>query len=400
MNEANQTSRSLLGESQKIRCNSTDDCNLPVAIVGGGPVGMALALALRKQGIASEIFDARARGAGLADRRILALSHGSRQTLEWLGVWKGIEATPIKTIHVSQQNRMGRTLIKAEQQGVPALGYVLSLNQLVGALDKALASTNISYHENSRVDQVVGGGICARFQAGCSGRQAQLVAYAEGVVDEAADISRRDYQQHAVTCVASLAQNHHGVAWERFTADGPIALLPFGKDVAVVLTCPANEASQIAMWTDEVFLAHLQKRFGSRQTFISAGSRFAFPLGLRYRRQSIAGRQVWLGNAAQTLHPVAGQGFNLALRDVRELARTLATESDCGSDASLKRYAERRRSDRRATIGFTDSLVRLFSNDNSFLAHSRGAGLMALDLLPSARDFVARRMMFGARAWP
>jgi len=361
---------------------------------------MALALALHKQGIAAEIFDARARRAGLVDRRILALSHGSRQTLEWLGVWKSIESTSIKTIHVSQQGRMGRTLIKAEQQGVSALGHVLSLNQLVGALDKAVASADIPYYENSRVDQVIGTGICARFQAGGIQRQAQLVAYAEGVVDERVDIGQCDYQQHAVTSIVSLAKEHQGVAWERFTSDGPIALLPFGQDVAVVLTCPTNEACEIAAWTDEQFLAHLQKRFGSRQTFISAGPRFAFPLGLRYRRQPIAKRQVWLGNAAQTLHPVAGQGFNLALRDVRELARTLATEADCGSSAVLQCYADKRRTDRRATIGFTDTLVRLFSNDNPLLAHARGAGLMTLDLLPSVRDFVARRMMFGARAWP
>ncbi len=388
------------GEGQHLRGYTADDCNLKVAVVGGGPVGMALALVLHKQGIKTEIFDVRTRGAGLADRRILALSHGSRQTLEWLGIWHEIMATPISTIHVSQQGHLGRTQIHAAQQGVPALGQVLSLHELIAALDRAITAAAIPYHDNTLVDEVIGHPDAAHFSADRSPRQAQLLAYAEGVVDEAAAGGNRDYGQHAVTCVASLEKSHQGVAWERFTPAGPIALLPFGREVAVVLTCPASEAARVAGLSEAAFLSYLQMRFGQRVSFVAAGPRFSFPLGLRYRRQPVAERQVWLGNAAQTLHPVAGQGFNLALRDVRTLAHVLAGTKDSGTRDVLAQYARKRRADRYATIGFTDTLVRLFSNDNSLLSHARGAGLMALDIFPAARGFVARRMMFGARAWP
>jgi 2-octaprenyl-6-methoxyphenol hydroxylase len=205
-----------------------------------------------------------------------------------------------------------------------------------------------------------------------------------------------------VLCTASTREPHHHVAWERFTPDGPLALLPFGNEYAVVFTCVADEAVQLAALDDAAFLARLQAQFGTRLTFTATGPRASFPLGLRYREHIVAERQVWIGNAAQTLHPVAGQGFNLALRDIWDLARTLADPlyaGDPGDPARLARYAQSRRLDRRGAIGFTDGLIRIFSNDFAPLAHARGAALLALDLFPPARSFVARRMMFGARAW-
>lgn len=362
-----------------------------VAIVGGGPAGMALALALHHHGIAAEIFDARARGAARADRRILALSAGSRQILERLGAWYGIAATAIETIHVSQRGRLGRTQLTARDEGLPALGYVLAASELVGVLDAAVAAAGIPYHADTKV----GAGdtaIMANFA---------LTAWAEGAVsDEAATV--RDYGQHAVLCTAATHEPHRHVAWERFTPDGPLALLPFGNEYAVVFTCAAHEATLVAALDDAAFLARLQAQFGTRLTFTAAGPRASFPLGLRYREHIVADRQVWIGNAAQTLHPVAGQGFNLALRDIWDLARTLANPmyaGDPGDAALLARYAAARRLDRRGAINFTDGLIRIFSNDFAPLAHARGAALLALDLLPPARSFVARRMMFGARAW-
>jgi 2-octaprenyl-6-methoxyphenol hydroxylase len=346
---------------------------------------MALALALHRHGIPAEIFDARERGAGKADRRILALSAGSRQILERLGAWHGIPATAIDTIHVSQRGRLGRTRIVAGDEGVPALGYVLAASDLAAVLDTAVAKAGIAYHENNKV----GAGGTADFA---------LTAWAEGTVADA-DAIVRDYGQHAVLCTAATHEPHRHVAWERFTPDGPLALLPFGNEYAVVYTCAAEQAPQLAALDDAGFLARLQAQFGTRLTFTAVGPRVGYALGLRYRRDIIADRQAWIGNAAQTLHPVAGQGFNLALRDIWELGRTLADAADPGDAVLLARYAAARRLDRRGTIGFTDSLVRTFSNDFPPLAHARGAGLLALDLLPPARSFVARRMMFGARAW-
>jgi 2-octaprenyl-6-methoxyphenol hydroxylase len=359
-----------------------------VAIVGGGPAGMALALALHRHGITAEIFDARARGAAKSDKRILALSYGARQILERLGAWAGIPATAIDTIHVSQRGRLGRVRLTARAEGVPALGYVLTASDLAAVLDAAVAAAGIVHHEQT----TVGTGEAAGYA---------LTARAEGAIaaDEAVV---RDYGQHAVLCTAATREPHRHVAFERFTPDGPLALLPFGGEYAVVYTSSAVDAAALAALDDAAFLARLQAQFGTRLTFSSAGPRVVFPLGLRYRGHVVAGRQVWIGNAAQTLHPVGGQGFNLALRDIWELGRTLAAAErggDPGDPALLARYAAARRVDRSATIGFTDTLARLFPNDFAPLAHARGAGLLALDLLPPARSFLARRMMFGARAW-
>ena len=355
----------------------------PVTIVGGGPAGMAIALALHRNGVAAEIVDARARGAAIADRRILALSHGARQILEWLGVWAAIPHTAIATIHISHQGGLGRTRLTAEDEGVPALGYVLAAGDLAAGLDAALARTDVAFRENTRVD---------------AQPDAALTIWAEGAVDDEAAIVR-DYGQHAVICTATAEEPHAGRAWERFTPAGPVAALPWGKDYAVVLTCAAHEAGDVAALGNTDFLARLQGRFGGRVRFTSVSERFAFPLGLRYRKSAVATRQVWIGNAAQTLHPVAGQGFNLALRDIFELARTLADQADPGAPELLERYDATRRLDRYGAMTFTDTLVHLFSNDNFLLRHGRGAGLLALDLFPPARHFVARRMMFGARGW-
>lgn len=355
----------------------------PVTIVGGGPAGMAIALALHRNGVAAEIVDARHRSAAKDDKRILALSHGARHILEWLGVWAAIPHTDITTIHISHQGGLGRSKLTAADEGVPALGYVLAAGDLAASLDAALARTDIAYREYTKVE---------------AQPDAPLTVWAEGMVDDAAAIVR-DYGQHGVICTATADEPHAGRAWERFTPEGPVAALPWGADYAVVLTCAADQSARIGALGDAEFLATLQRRFGSRVRFTAVSGRFVFPLGLRYRKSAVATRQVWIGNAAQTLHPVAGQGFNLALRDIFELARTLADAADPGAPELLASYDATRRLDRYGAMSFTDTLVHLFSNDNFLLRHGRGAGLLALDLFPPARHFVARRMMFGARGW-
>jgi 2-octaprenyl-6-methoxyphenol hydroxylase len=372
-----------------------------VAIVGGGPTGMALALALKQQGIGSSIFEARSRAAVKCDARILALSHGARQILEWLGVWQDIPATPIDTIHVSHRGGLGRTKMQAADLNAPALGYVLAASDLIIALDVKLAKAGIDYREETKVGAASSG----RFRpdglpAGDTALDGfDLIAWAEGAVDPDA-AQTRDYGQHAVLCTASVAEPHRGVAWERFTDDGPVALLPFGKDYAVVLTIDSVDADRILGLDDAGFTALLQRRFGTRHRFTAVSPRVAYPLGLRWRENPTGGRQVWLGNAAQTLHPVAGQGFNLALRDLWELARHLGGAEDIGDADVLSAYARGRQTDRRGAIGFTNLLIDSFASDFGPLKHARGAGLLALDLFPPLRNFVARRMIFGARVWP
>ncbi|MCK9285526.1 MAG: FAD-dependent monooxygenase [Rhodocyclaceae bacterium] len=382
------------------RAGFAGDDKQTIAIAGGGPTGLALALALHRHGLRAEIFDARERHAGLADRRILALSYGTRQTLEWLGAWEGLPATAITNIHISHRGGLGRARLTAAEQQVPALGYVVAAADLIRTLDRAVAQLGIPIHAPHAVSDARSEGEGIRFTAGDSERTARLLAYAEGAIADGAELRRRDYRQHAVLCTVATREPHHGRAWERFTPLGPVALLPFATEMAVVYTCPDADAPALAGLDDAAFLARLQDQFGERIHFTAVTPRSLFPLGLRYRTTAVGARQVWLGNAAQTLHPVAGQGYNLALRDIRQLARTLGAAADPGADDTLSRYAASRSLDRNATIGFTDTLVRLFSNDHPLLGHARGAGLLALDLLPPLRRFVANRMIFGARAWP
>ena len=351
---------------------------------------MALALALRQHGVAAEIFEARARNAVRNDARVLALSHGSRQILDWLGVWSALAAAPIAAIHVSHRGGLGRTRMRASDLGVEALGYVVPAADLIAALDDEVSRRGIAYRDSVKVSP---GGTAAGHA---------LTAWAEGAVDPAA-ATTREYGQHAVLCDATIAGRHDGTAYERFTADGPLALLPLGNSgrlFAVVLTVDSSRADELRAQDDARFIATLQGRFGDRHRFVAVTPRVAYPLGLRWRRQPVGERQVWLGNAAQTLHPVAGQGFNLALRDIWELARLAGTGADPGDAAMLAAYARGRQADRRGAIGFTDLLIDAFASDFGPLRHARGAGLLALDLLPPLRNFVARRMMFGARVWP
>lgn len=379
-----------------------------ILIVGAGPAGMALGVALAQIGRAPQIVDARAAGAALDDKRILALSHGSRQILQRLGVWARIEATPIRSIHVSQQGGFGRALLHAEDYAVDALGHVAAASSLAGALAERLAQLGVAVRHDCEVTGIAAGAQDVVVSHGAPDAQpyaARLVALAEGAVaaDDGGAVVVRDYDQHAVICTATPARPHGGTAFERFTPRGPLALLPYGRDYAVVFTVPAAESEALLALDDAAFLAELQRCIGSRVELVALGARARYPLQLRYRREPVGLRTVWLGNAAQTLHPVAGQGFNLALRDIWDLAEVLAQaepQDDPGSAALLARYAAARRLDRYGAIGFTDALIRIFANDMGPMRAARGAGLAALDLLPPLKHFLAKRMMFGARAWP
>jgi 2-octaprenyl-6-methoxyphenol hydroxylase len=356
---------------------------------------MALALALARHGVAAEIFEARERAAVRRDQRVLALSDGTRQILDWLGVWSGLAATPIETVHISQRGGFGRTLLRAAELDVAALGWVLPAGDLIAALDAAVAAAGIVYREGTRV----GAGDAPKEAPLGGTAHYALTAFAEGAVEQGAG-TQRDYGQHAVLCTVGVAAPHRNVAWERFTGEGPLALLPLGRDYAVVLTCADAMVDAVSSLDDAAFLALLQQRFGTRHRFTAATPRLAYALGLRYRRNPVGARQVWLGNAAQTLHPVAGQGFNLALRDIWELAQQAGAAVDPGAPEVLAAYARGRRADRRGAIGFTELLIDGFASDFAPLQQVRGAGLLALDLLPPLRNFVAKRMIYGARAWP
>lgn len=411
-------------------------------IVGAGPVGLALALALKDAGLDIVLADARTRAAVGSDPRDLALAHGTRLTLQRLGVWDALPTTAIQHIHISQQGGLGRTLIDAAEHELPALGYVAAAGALAAALRAAVDAagipvldetevTNLAASEEDIIASLAGSGAPAAVL------RARLAACAEGGLRAGdANVVEHDYGQHALIADVQVGGGHRHTAFERFTAQGPIALLPKGQGYALVHVARPETADELLALDDAAYLAHLQTHIGGRARLTGVGPRLRYPLALRYRRSTIAQRTVWLGNAAQTLHPVAGQGFNLALRDVWALADALLEQRDTwlaaaastdvlraaspahaaqsaagggrqdtapfdpGRPEVLAAYAAARGLDRLGTIRFTDTLVRVFSNDLAPLRHARGAALFALDLLPPLRNFVARRMMFGARAWP
>jgi 2-octaprenyl-6-methoxyphenol hydroxylase len=379
-----------------------------IAIIGAGPVGMTLALALAGGPQRVLLIDRRPRGAWAGDPRALALSHGTRQLLERIKAWNNTAGTPIHDIHISQRGGFGRTLIEREEYDLPALGYVMRYRDLsstlAAALDARIDAAQLL--DNCQLDGIETGsdGAIITFSRHGETRRisARLVVHAEGTPGSDPAIAVRDYHQHAVIAEVRPEPGHGNRAWERFTPDGPLALLPLGKDYSIVFTVPPEKAAQLLQLDDDAFLAALRGQFGQRLDFVSTGPRSSFPLALRVRRQLTAQRQVWIGNCAQTLHPVSGQGFNLGLRDAWELAETLLAHSndDVGDPAPLAAYARGRRLDRAGSMGFTDSIVRLFSNDLAPLRLARGLGLLALDLYPPLRHFVAKRMIWGARAWP
>jgi 2-octaprenyl-6-methoxyphenol hydroxylase len=380
-----------------------------LVIVGGGPVGAALALALAGTGRKVALYEARADLGASSDDRTLAISYGSSLVLQRLGIWDALPApTPIDTIHVSQQGGFGRSLLTAADSRVPALGYVLRYAGLQRALGQALARNgDVAVHGGASVEQVdeEAGHAVARVRIDGSTTQARarLLVIADGGVRLAgqagAVLRSRDYEQQAVVGNVRTSAPHAARAYERFCAGGPVALLPFEDRFALIWTASPAHAAELVDMPEAAFLSGLQAHFGDRAgRFLSVSGRARFPLSLRYAEDPVVGRIVLLGNAAQALHPIAGQGFNLGLRDAWDLADVVRREAgdDIGAPSVLARYRALRATDRKAGIAFTDSLVRMFSNDMPALRWVRGGGLALLDTLPRAKRAFVRRMIFGA----
>lgn len=384
---------------------SKSDLSTDILILGAGPVGMTLALALAGSPQRITLVDAKPRNLSANDPRALALSHGTRQLLESLSAWNAKAATPIDHIHVSQRGGFGRTCIQAEDYRLPSLGYVMRYGDLAAALDtQVTANPGLTLLTDTQIVASRNDGDGLRVQLEQHGEtrhiHTRLLVHAEGTPYDDPQVSVQDYRQHAVLAEVQTATPHQRRAWERFTPDGPLALLPLDSGYAIVFTVPPAKADWLMGLDDQAFLAALQEQFGPRLTFTATGPRARFPLALRLREQLAKGREIWVGNAAQTLHPVSGQGFNLGLRDAWELAQQLLPATDPGAPEGLAAYVRGRRGDRRGSVAFTDGIVRLFSNDIAPLRLARGLGLTVLDLFPPARHFVAKRMIWGARAWP
>ncbi len=387
------------------------DCE--IAIIGGGLVGMSLAVALGRARIPVALVEsgkAQERSGPGYDSRPIALSQSSRRILDALGVWDFLSATvtPITRIHVSDRGHFGFARLRAEDYSVDALGYVIGAAELGQALEAAVRSTDrVRVLCPAVVDDVE----CnhpagARLLLAAAGDtpvhglpsrvEAKLMVLCDGGRSPLRErlgipVSERDYGQWAVTARVEARCAHDGVAYERFTADGPLALLPMhGNHCGLVWSMDASQAERLLALDDEGFVSALTEQFGMRLGgFVSSGVRSAFPLRLITATEVVGERLAIIGNAANHLHPVAGQGLNLGLRDAAVLAEIVSAclheGGDPGDSSVLARYTEWRCRDQKLVSRATDALVRLFSNRLAPLVVARGLGLLAFDLFPPAK---------------
>ena len=394
----------------------TSPADVDIAICGAGPVGMALAAMLVQRGLAPQrlaLIDARTLDQAAADPRSLALSYGSRQLLEQVGAWP-LAATEIHQIHVSRRGRPGRSLIERSEHGVPALGYVSRYGDLVTVLGAACQRSGIIplrpvrvggadsaadtgavllQLEQDGVARTLTAGIVVQAEGGLFGAQPQGAGQ-----QRRQRRVQRDYGQTALIAHVQVSAPQPQRAYERFTDQGPLALLPQDDALAggyALVWCVSPETAQRLLALDEAaFLAQLAQAFGSRLgRFTASSARVAYPLGLNAGPDDAAPRLVAIGNAAQTLHPVAGQGLNLGLRDAAVLARLLAQDT---SPAALAAFRQQRRADRGLTVGLTDTMARAFTGAGPLQALLAGS-LGLIDLVGPARGLLAELMMYGRR---
>lgn len=372
-----------------------------LAICGAGPVGMALAALLVQRGVSSSsiaLVDAKPVEQARRDPRTIALSYGSRQILEEAGAWP-VAATPIHQIHVSRRGHFGRSLMDRSEHGVDALGYVARYGDVVAALSELCQHLGIAALRPALVtgstEDADGVSVALEQNGVVSDLRAQLLVQAEGGLfgQQLERAVSRDYGQSAIISWVRVDAPAAHRAYERFTEDGPLALLPQDDGYALVWCVPPTRAEQLLALDDAAFLARLGDAFGSRLgRFTHATARLAYPLGLNAQATGTA-RTVAIGNAAQTLHPVAGQGLNLGLRDAAVLARVLAQDS---SPAGLIQYAKLRQADRGITVRVTDTMARIFTG-SAPLQGVLGLSLGALDMINPARKTLANLMMYGRR---
>ena len=383
----------------------------PIVIVGGGPVGAVLALSLQQQRIPFTVLEARKQGASHQDKRALALSYGSRLILEKLNIWHAVEAkaTAINTIHISQRGGLGRTKLSAAEHQLPALGYVLSYGALTQALDAMLDTSSVIYGAEATHIQPSSEMSTVSFNLTESSQKlsAALLVIADGgrSLNDIEGIQKetKEYGHDALVTKVTTELPHNNIAYERFTPEGPMALLPNGQiknsqDFSLVWTGEKSKIDTLLTLDDATFLTQLHAAFGDRVgRFLSIEKRICFPLKLSTLKPSTAPHLVVIGNAAQTMHPVAGQGFNVGMRDACTLADLIIStpENALGGAEMLATYSQQRKRDTRGGLLFTDLLVSIFSNDLIGVASLRGAGLGMLDLFKPAKNLLVGKMSFG-----
>ena len=382
-----------------------------IAIIGGGLVGASLALALqgeaRKRGWRIALIEPFAPGEGYQpsyDARSTALSYGSKLIYEQLGLWPAIaeQATAISRIHVSDRGRFAAARMNAAAEGVPALGYVVENAWLGHCLWQALDAEVIHWRCPAQVQrmQALDGGYRLTLDDETT-LDCALAVLADGGRSNlreqlGIEVTQRPYEQTALIANITAQRPHDGEAFERFTENGPLALLPLSDNrCALVWTQPSRDIQRLLALDDRAFLSELQAAFGYRLgSLTQVGVRLPYPLALIESTEQVRSHLVVLGNAAHSLHPIAGQGFNLSLRDVRALADVLLdSTAPLGDLPTLLRYLRAQAADQAFTVGFSDQITRLFSTDQPLLAAGRDLGLLGLELLPPAKRWFTRQAM-------
>ncbi len=389
-------------------------------IVGAGLAGNCLALALKNTGLNIAIVEAASRQQlrdSPAGDRALALAAGTVELLQSLGAWELIaaKACPIKNIHISDRGHFGKTRLAATDYQVAALGYVISARDIEQQVAELVEQTSITCLYETRIAGLMSGrdsiNVSLKQYNQALNLSAQLLVGADGgqsSVRKLLEIPQQvtEYGQTALVTTVQSSQPHNNTAYERFTEQGPLALLPMGHKLSAVVWTRDHEQAMGLMSSGEAdFVAELQACFGYRLGALKlAAPRRAFPLSLIRAKSMVSGRAVIIGNAAHQLHPVAGQGFNLGIRDVAQLAEMLIEcrhqQCDIGDGDLLDRYAKLRYQDHDKTIGFTNNVVNIFSNDWLPLAALRNTGLAVLDHLPIAKNMLARHAMGLANPLP
>ena len=402
-----------------------DKTDFDLIIIGGGLVGASLACALSQAESSLRIAIVEAfpfksddtEYQPAFDARSVALSYTSKQVFEGIGLWSSINklgVAAIKKIHISDRGHAGITRLNAEDENIDALGYVVETRVIGKALfDTLKKQKNITLIAPAKLKDFDLTTEKASARIEIDGKDkfltAKLLVAADGddsVVRRLSGvrIRSREYDQAAVIANIATDQPHNNRAFERFTDSGPLALLPMAATqdeknrYSLVWTINRSEQEEMMSWDDKTFLLKLKERFGERAGhFLQVSQRHAYPLSLMRAREHVRERLAIIGNAAHTLHPVAGQGFNLGLRDVAALSQviidTLHENKDIGELSHLKLYADWRRRDHIQTAMATDGLVRLFSNNFLPLAALRNLGLLVVDLVPPLKKVFARHAM-------
>jgi len=388
--------------------------NYDILIAGGGMVGASLARALAGTGLRIAVVEpvsAAAETQPSYDDRVIALSWGSRLILQGMGCWDAMasSAEPIRHIHISDRGRFGFTRLDHRQEQVPALGYVVTARAIGAALLGGVADqANLDWLSPASIENFDNDADSVRLQLNVDGSPRQVTARllvaadgGESAIRRALDVPMQEwtYGHTAVIANVTPSKAHDGVAYERFTDTGPLAMLPMSEGrCSMVWTQPDDKVAEILALDDQAFLAGLQERFGYRLGRLAkVGKRAAYPLRLLRVKEMVRPRVAIIGNAAHTLHPVSGQGFNLGLRDVAWLAELLAkaaaSDVDPGAPAVLDAYASGRAPDQSRVALVTDLLARLFVNPLQPIKTARGCGLVTLDLMPGIKREVARQFM-------